>query len=420
MKIFILLSFFFCSVNLSFASLSPLVNPCEKVFSASSQKKYFSDQINKVKNSVWRISANIEATGFFISPNQFVTSFHVITHLLEESNLKEVLIIQENSVKLKIKRIQMLSAIHDLAVLEIESEVSHYLPLKNVDIKSVDIKSDDSFFISSYLNKKSRMLFKTGNLSGNKDIINFTVDHDSLVGASGSPVLNNKGEVIGIVSQANINMLYAVTIDKLLSLLKEEVDRNYIYPRSYVKREIKNLKKLATEGNPEAQYRLGYIYTEGILFINNSSPNNVYLDSNFREGFRWLKKAAEQGHDRAEESLSLVYFVRLRRDRLKRLENAFYWAIQAAKKGRAPAQHMLATFYYAQGNHLKKALYWFKKAAEQGFVESQYNVGKIYHSMNQKQKGDYWFKKAAEQGHREAMLLLVVSKSNLLSEEESI
>jgi len=57
--------------------------------------------------------------------------------------------------------------------------------------------------------------------------------------------------------------------------------------------DLENIKKLALEGDPDAQYRLGESYEEG---------KGVEQDQ--KEAVKWYRLAARQGHVNAKAALS--------------------------------------------------------------------------------------------------------------------
>ncbi|MBF0097113.1 MAG: SEL1-like repeat protein [Magnetococcales bacterium] len=58
---------------------------------------------------------------------------------------------------------------------------------------------------------------------------------------------------------------------------------------------VADLLKLAEQGDADAQFKLGFMYAKGIT---------VAMDG--REAFKWLGKAAEQGHTGADFELKLL------------------------------------------------------------------------------------------------------------------
>ncbi|HEY1382253.1 MAG TPA: hypothetical protein VGF43_01490 [Dongiaceae bacterium] len=96
---------------------------------------------------------------------------------------------------------------------------------------------------------------------------------------------------------------------------------------------------------------------------------------NYPEALGWYRKAAEQGHARAQNNLGILY-----------------------DNGQGVSQD------YAE------AARWYRKAAELGYVEAQYNLGNMYYE-GQGVERDYieakkWFQKGAEQQHARSLYAL--------------
>ena len=93
--------------------------------------------------------------------------------------------------------------------------------------------------------------------------------------------------------------------------------------------DIEKLKKLADSGNMFAQFDLADRYYKS---------NGVAYD--FDRSIYWFKKAAEQGHSKAQ-----------------RIIGEYYWGVE---------------------ENPEMAVYWFKKAADQGEPYSQAKLGNCY------------------------------------------
>jgi hypothetical protein len=155
---------------------------------------------------------------------------------------------------------------------------------------------------------------------------------------------------------------------------------------------IRRWRKLAKQGNADAQYSLGVAYHEG-EGVKQDDKKAVY----------WWQKAAEQGIAKAQYHLGFAYHdgEGVKQDD----EKAVYWLQKAAEQGDAEAQYNLGVAYY-KGKGVKqddeKAVYWLQKAAEQGIAEAQYNLGFAYFNgkgvKQDDEKAVYWWQKAAEQG----------------------
>ena len=99
----------------------------------------------------------------------------------------------------------------------------------------------------------------------------------------------------------------------------------------------------------------------------------------------------------------------------KEYTEAVKWFRKAAEQGHAKAQCKLGWCYGSYGTGIhdgSEALKWFRKAAEQGYAEAQCKLGSYYfHGLCVKQ--DYveaaqWYHKAAEQGDHQAQGMLAM------------
>ena len=155
-------------------------------------------------------------------------------------------------------------------------------------------------------------------------------------------------------------------------------------------------RKEAEQGNADAQFTLGEMYSEG---------KGVKQD--YAEAFKWWSKAAEQGNTRAQAQLGWMYSggKGVKQD----YAEAFKWWSKAAEQGYGYAQFNLGLMY-ASGEGVPqdptKAFEWMQKAAEQGNAFAQENLGLMYYG-GEGVKQDYveasrWWQKAASQGNAEA------------------
>jgi TPR repeat protein len=135
------------------------------------------------------------------------------------------------------------------------------------------------------------------------------------------------------------------------------------------------IKKLAEQGNVEAQNRLGFMYSEG---------NDVPQD--YKKALYWYTKAAEQGNVEAQGYVGFIYHQGqwVPQDYIQ----ALHWFTKAAEQGSIDAQSILAFMYYqGQGvpQDYKQALYWFTKAAEQGDEEAKRLRTELTNKLSAKQ-----------------------------------
>ena len=205
----------------------------------------------EVEKSIWEVCSSKNcATGFFIDANTFITNLHVINKAsldfrlnvrypisLGDFSLQQ----KESQQKLEFESVQFLSLPHDFIALKTKQRVKHYLPL-NTD-KNPKYEELNFFF---YANGEFKRAYQYGKiLYGNDFIYKFialfssgSLEYD-FEGGSGSPMLNNKGEVVGIVSNAISNLLKVQKVTHLNNMLQD----NELDPISYIKGEGKNINE---------------------------------------------------------------------------------------------------------------------------------------------------------------------------------
>lgn len=122
--------------------------------------------------------------------------------------------------------------------------------------------------------------------------------------------------------------------------------------------ELHTLRKLANEGNTDAQCQLGlYLCIE-----NDGSPKTLTLKkSSCKEGIKWLNKARRNGNKDALNFLKDIYGV------LGENGNMILCYHELDKKyNDAFAQYFLGSIEDKNG-HLSTAYYFYKKSAENGY-----------------------------------------------------
>ena len=124
---------------------------------------------------------------------------------------------------------------------------------------------------------------------------------------------------------------------------------------------------------------------------------------------KWFRKAAEQGHARAQFNLGWMYDNG--RGVSKDESEAVKWYYKAAEQGHVRAQFNLG-WDYRHGCGVRQdyveAVKWYRMAAEQGDADAQNNLGWMYDNGHGVSKNEpeavKWYRKAAEQGHAHAQL----------------
>jgi TPR repeat protein len=109
------------------------------------------------------------------------------------------------------------------------------------------------------------------------------------------------------------------------------------------------------------------------LFPSNNSDHNFqrgmdyYDQENFAKAAKLIKRAALQGHIKAQNNLGIMYYdgLGVKED----LAQAAIWYRKSAEQNNVDAQINLAAMY-KKGEAVEKdvtqAIYWLRKAAEQG------------------------------------------------------
>jgi TPR repeat protein len=190
-----------------------------------------------------------------------------------------------------------------------------------------------------------------------------------------------------------------------------ELASEYHKDKKY-KAAFKWLSKASNSGHSKAQLNLSSLYFNG-----------EGVSKNIDEAINWLVKSGEQGVREAQVHLNLLYHrgVETPRD----FKKAAYWAEKAAKQGHLESQYILAVYYDA-GNGVKQSdnssTNWFKKAAEQGHIQAQTRVGMAYqHGIgieHSEEKSLKWYTKAAESGDSYAQSLIIIAYENSFKKDK--
>ncbi|GEM_PF-2699200 len=219
--------------------------------------------------------------------------------------------------------------------------------------------------------------------------------------------------------------------------------------------QISQLERLAEQGDADAQFSLGMIYSLGIdenpdyvkkMFFDK---NNIVMPKNLvkqdrQKAMNWFKKAAEQNNSKAQTELANSYYWGFTQNYVQ----AAKWYTKAAELGDAKAQSMLASMYkkgegvpknegkakalyekafkqtlsaVQQGNkyeelslagmyrfgegvekNLEESVKWYRTVAERGDVRAQATLASMYVIGSEIPRNDNkafkWYSKAAEQG----------------------
>ena len=377
-----LFCFFLASINIQNNS-KILIEPFSVAFS-----KELTIEEAKIAKTVWKIIGNgWNGTGFFISNNKIVTNAHIIDKV---KDLEEITIVQKgNPRRLKVNKIGRLSIRKDLALLEVDGVVSDFIILPE------DTFNSSNVYALGYPNGQFKKIRQTGDFKDGY----FLSDNSDASGASGSPVLNEAHQLVGVLNQGANNYHGFMGLKKINAFIKEE--------------------HFLCAGNVQECFKL------------------------LRESFEKNPQEVKRG----EDSYNIYNYLKTRGDLLR----ANWWLEKAAQQGFLMAQNELGTYYYKEKeptqDTYRAARYWFKKAAQQGFILAQYNLGMMYDKgegggtkihlhllgmmydkgeggtktqrarvlrsfgeffRQDTQRARYWFKKAAQQGFAPAQHNLAV------------
>ena len=347
-------------------------------------------------------------------------------YLLNQSNNYIVLSQGENIAF--VKGVLALSAVYDLALLETEDipknsiilkkkastlktkeNITHFLSLgEDMPEPSADL------FVTAYPKGEFTKMRKTVDISyEDSQYYVFSVNNSVLNGASGSPVLDERGQVVGVTSSAINNFLHAIKVSHLRAFITGDIGIKcpdfkldeaveFASSKACIKEEMENLKKLAEEGSVYAQYHLAFKYYSGRK-----------IDPDVHQAFQWMQKAAEQAYAPAQFMLAVMYY---KGDGVDRdVYQAFQWYERSAEQGYVPAQANLARMY-EEGDGVDRDVYqafqWMQKAAEQGYVPAQANLARMYEEGEgvdpDVHQAFQWVQKAAEQAYAPAQFMLAV------------
>ncbi len=138
--------------------------------------------------------------------------------------------------------------------------------------------------------------------------------------------------------------------------------------------------QLANEGDSEAQYSLGLLYS-GFQF--------EVKDRDYAVAYTWFKKAALNKNMKAQFSLGVMYENGI--GAKQNIKTAIKWYKKAAKNKLSVAQLNLGVIYdngVDVKKNIKTASKWYKRAAIKGIDREQYHLDALYslgHGLSSKQ-----------------------------------
>ena len=232
---------------------------------------------------------------------------------------------------LKIKSLLALCAVADIAVLETDLEAPFHL-----SFRSEPLSEDEDLAILGYPDypRAFHAIRKTGPLTVFfKGWQEFPVEKEgSTKGASGGPVIDSRGQVVGIYKRGNNDSAIFTGGNQLKAVLEGEIGVRCEKdsPEKCLKKAVNLAKRRGFAGDAEAQYSLSMMYEEG------DDMEQDAVQSAF-----WLKKAAEQGHPLAQYNLGIMYVDIGQAVMEYDSEKAAFWLEKSAKQGHGRAKYLL-------------------------------------------------------------------------------
>jgi len=157
---------------------------------------------------------------------------------------------------------------------------------------------------------------------------------------------------------------------------------------------IAEVKRMAHEGDVEAQFLLGSAYEDGLAVEPDAAAS-----------ISWYAKAADGGHSVA--IWNLAYHAARQGDH----DQAAMYLTRAAEGGDVVAMNDLGVSYSA-GKGVPKnnemAMKWYRKAADLGLPLGMLNTGGLFEIQGDWDQAFHWYKKAAQAGQPDGMHNLAV------------
>lgn len=276
----------FCFITVLFAFLYIFSINTRSIFSQDPSKMY--DEVVVSCGIVTDSRETGIGSGFFINYKTFVTNRHVVKFLdINTLNIKK-----KNGIEIKVKKVIKIYVSSDIALLETEENSNTYLKLSPIDaIKtgekvyaignptSSDYRVYDFNFTEGIINNITFEEINSPNLKISSNVILHSASLNP--GNSGGPLLNSKGEVIGINAfvksgRAN-NLFFAIHLSELIKVL----DENFITYETRTgtannERIIKNIDSTKTNIDNSIDSDIKRKDSLNLTTLSNKSNNDTY------------------------------------------------------------------------------------------------------------------------------------------------
>ena len=364
--------------------------------------------LSEARRAVWRIQnfkphntspdpdeGESNGTAFAIAPNLFVTNFHVWDNfLLMDESLSSIYLVQrDNPAALRVRAVHIVSGIYDLVLFQTTTSVNDYLALEK---SNFTLNRGEELFLIGYPKGPNQSVgtfaiiepkMVKGGIIFYEDTLSYGFGSalTKLGGASGGPLLNSKGKVIGVFHRYNVNIAYSVRIQNLQDFIKDEsavedpLQTNRIFcsefhtPYPCFSQEKDRVRILAEQMDPLALYQMG---------VDTSHINELERDWTLA-GAR-LKLSAQLNFPMAQFSQGMVHYdakVKSRDERKTQNILALSEFQRAADQGFSPAQYMLSFIYFngiiGVPGDIQLARYWAEQSVARGYDPAEDLIKKI-------------------------------------------
>ena len=393
--------FLFCfSVSLSIPSNSKI--GIEELFSiVFAQEAAVSRE--QAEKAVWKIKAGQTiGSGFFISANKIVTNFHVIENA-ESIGLENINLFQEgNPEQLKVKRIVSLSILEDLAVLEIEGEVSHFLNLPAEGL----LNSSKMSYSPGDPEGKFQKIGQTGILTEDVSVENYSNAERMSV----KPILNDSHQLAGVLFIRNKTLISFTNIEILRSFIESE---HFLCKSLNVKECFKSSREIFIKSIQEAKKAVT-LFKIAIIFYEGAG-----VEKDLFEARKWVEKSADQGYSPAQDFLAEMYSKG--EGGGQDLPQAKRLLLQTALQGHISLYHKWTTLslvfrkwldsvsakltlsvMYSEGGGSRQNLLPLKEAVKRGDASVQYDLAMKYYEEKRSIEARKLIEESAKQGYAPA------------------
>ena len=314
---------------------------------------------------------NSFGTAFAIRSNLFVTNAHVLRAMVRvrgtEVGMMKLYPAPGNSRSaLAFDRVLSLSDVHDLAYFRTKSGIGNKYfavfralpeqPLGPLTAIGFPAQGEDGKERPTFRRMRSVAgPWFSDPAFGESDV---AVDTDQISGASGGPVLNARGAVVGVTRSDGANFITFVRAEVLWDFIKFSDVRVNCRSDTFTEcldRADRDLMEAARRGDPVAMYHLWFEFERnGRNVTGGSQADYVGL----------LMRSAKQGYVQAQLEAGWVHMEG--NGVLKNTGMGRFWFERAARRGHAEAQYTMGRIYLNRGD-TRQARKWLERAAAQGY-----------------------------------------------------